>query len=116
MLLKITLPIVLASTVALAAPPKAKVDPLGAEAETAMSQTLKDPSSAQFRNVRVLRGVPNLKGEPIDVVCGEVNGKNSYGGYIGFSPWIYIAKTKTPLLVGPDRNVAAVDLVRHFCK
>ncbi|WP_141687427.1 hypothetical protein [Pseudomonas putida] len=35
---------------------------------------LKDPSSAEFRNQRGL--------------CGEVNSKNSFGGYVGFKKFI----------------------------
>jgi hypothetical protein len=45
-----------------------------AAAQQVIAAQLKDPASAQFRNVRV-------KGE---TVCGEVNAKNSFGGYIGF--------------------------------
>lgn len=56
---------------------------------------LKDPDSAKFRgiskpfkfwgkndSVRALTGV-----------CGEVNAKNSYGGYTGYSPNLVIAKS-----------------------
>ncbi len=39
---------------------------------------LKDPDSAQFRNVRVVDVEEGI------LVCGEVNGKNSYGKYAGF--------------------------------
>lgn len=35
---------------------------------------LKDPNSAEFRNV-VVAG---------NIVCGEVNAKNGFGGYVGF--------------------------------
>ncbi|SDZ49364.1 hypothetical protein [Delftia lacustris] len=49
-----------------------------ASAKTAVSNGLKDPQSAQFRNVRL---VAYQEGA---VVCGEVNGKNSYGGFTGF--------------------------------
>jgi hypothetical protein len=35
---------------------------------------LKDPISARFRNVHLYGGT----------VCGEVNSKNIYGGYVGF--------------------------------
>ncbi|WP_304273996.1 hypothetical protein [Caulobacter segnis] len=35
---------------------------------------LRDPSSAQFRNVRVTGSH----------VCGEINGKNGFGAYSGF--------------------------------
>ena len=43
-----------------------------------VAATLKDPGSAQFKNVVVYAGGKQR------TVCGEVNGKNSYGGYVGF--------------------------------
>ena len=46
-----------------------------------IKERLKDPGSAQFRNVKVYHGVA-------PVVCGEVNAKNSFGGYIGFQRFI----------------------------
>jgi len=52
------------------------------KAKTATASILKDPDSAKFRNVRIVR---YLEGK---VVCGEVNGKNSYGGYAGFTPFV----------------------------
>lgn len=39
-------------------------------------EKLTDPSSAQFKNVRLLGG---------SMVCGEVNAKNRLGGYVGFT-------------------------------
>lgn len=44
---------------------------------------LKDPGSAQFRGERVVRtaGMP-------PVVCGQVNSKNSFGGYGGYQSFI----------------------------
>jgi hypothetical protein len=47
-----------------------------------VARSLKDPTSAQFRNVRL---VPYINGK---VLCGEVNGKNSYGGYSGFTAFV----------------------------
>lgn len=44
-----------------------------------LKNTLKDPDSAKFQNVRVI----DQKGGA-QVVCGEVNAKNSFGGYTGF--------------------------------
>ncbi|MDH2493369.1 hypothetical protein ACQP6U_17885 [Acinetobacter baumannii] len=40
---------------------------------------MKDPTSVLFRNVRTVTNTVGRK-----TVCGEVNGKNSYGGYVGF--------------------------------
>jgi hypothetical protein len=47
-------------------------------ATQAVAQTRKDPEAAQFRNVAIRDGGKTR------IVCGEVNGKNSYGGYVGF--------------------------------
>lgn len=44
------------------------------QAEDAVTHNLLDPESARFRDV----GVNG------DAVCGQVNAKNAYGGYIGF--------------------------------
>lgn len=43
-----------------------------------VSYGLRDPSSAQYRNVAARAGA----------VCGEVNGKNAYGAYAGFKHFI----------------------------
>ena len=48
----------------------------------AIADSLKDPSSAQFRNVRLVEYLDGV------VVCGDVNGKNSYGGYVGFTNFV----------------------------
>lgn len=50
--------------------------------EKAIADTLKDPASAQFRNVRLVQYLDGV------VICGEINGKNSYGGYVGFRDFV----------------------------
>ena len=47
--------------------------------------SMKDPSSAQFEDVQA---VAYQDGK---VVCGSVNAKNSYGGYVGFTPFVAVA-------------------------
>jgi len=47
---------------------------------------LKDPQSAQFRNI-VGRKFTNNSGRVQLRVCGEVNAKNSFGGYVGYRPF-----------------------------
>jgi len=49
----------------------------------AVRAKLKDPRSADFRNVFFHRGSQN-----VPVTCGEVNSKNSFGGYIGFQRFV----------------------------
>ena len=76
------------------------------KAKTTVSNGLRDPGSAQFRNVRV---VPYQIGK---VVCGEVNGKNAYGGYTGLKTHSYVLRFNDGDLtvisrvnwIGQDRN------------
>lgn len=49
---------------------------LHAKLQEKIAATLIDPGSAQFRHVRSIPGV--------DAICGEINGKNRFGGYVGF--------------------------------
>lgn len=44
------------------------------EAKEVVSHDLRDPSSAQFRDIKIY---PSY-------VCGEINGKNGMGAYVGF--------------------------------
>lgn len=71
---------------------------------------LKDPDSAQFRNV-VLKE-DTTKPEDIDEdigvqpkVCGEVNAKNSMGGYVGFKPFYAYVRIKNNEII-----IDAVDI------
>lgn len=50
-----------------------------------MRSAMFDPAAAQFRNVRLSRDGNSL--------CGEVNGKNKFGAYIGFKHFIVMANT-----------------------
>jgi len=42
-----------------------------------------DPDAATFRNIRAV-DVTLADGQTFRRVCGEVNGKNRYGAYVGF--------------------------------
>ena len=52
-----------------------------AKTKQAITRDFKDPSSAQYRNLAVYSDDGDL------ALCGEVNAKNSYGAYIGFTPF-----------------------------
>jgi hypothetical protein len=54
------------------------------EAKKHIESELKDPSSAQYRQVREFSG---------SLVCGEYNAKNSMGGYVGFKSFIFVSAT-----------------------
>lgn len=56
-------------------------------AEEKVKERLKDPESARFRNETVREDRDET------IVCGEVNAKNSFGGYTGFVPFSYLMKS-----------------------
>ncbi|EKT4488947.1 MULTISPECIES: zinc-ribbon domain-containing protein [Shewanella] len=44
---------------------------------------LKDPKSAEFKDVYFFRGADN-----VPMTCGQVNSKNSFGGFVGFQHFV----------------------------
>jgi len=52
----------------------------------AVRSRLKDPQSAQFRNT--FFNYATLEGKRIPVSCGQVNARNSFGGYTGFKRYV----------------------------
>lgn len=65
-------------------------DPKVAEAQELAARLvhdLRDPGSAQFRNVRRMSMTPQTEPSGFDgphIYCGEINAKNAFGGYTGF--------------------------------
>lgn len=57
-----------------------------ANARTQIADSLKDPDSAKFRNVRFIQH------EGGALICGEVNAKNAYGGYVGYTKFLSDSK------------------------
>ncbi|MDD3467904.1 MAG: hypothetical protein PHE67_12210 [Campylobacterales bacterium] len=53
---------------------------LYARAQIAVEKSLKDPDSAKFSNIKVFDN---------NTVCGEVNAKNSFGGYTGGTLFVW---------------------------
>lgn len=81
-----------------------------AQVQEEVASELFDPSAAQFRDVIVTDGA----------VCGQVNGKNRLGGYVGFKPFFGLAageKTAGHIYDPADRMSEAVygDLYRAHC-
>lgn len=59
-----------------------------AQARMLMDTRLKDAESARFRDVIQVTGTGKTH-----IVCGWVNAKNSFGGYIGFKPFFATGKS-----------------------
>lgn len=62
--------------------------------EGSVRANLKDPDSADFRS----EFVSKLSNGAL-VLCGEVNAKNSFGGFTGFKRFIAGANASAPVLV-----------------
>jgi hypothetical protein len=60
-------------------------EPEKAAVGVAVARGLKDPGSAQFRWNKIVDAPPGEEGIPY---CAMVNAKNSFGGYIGFKPYV----------------------------
>lgn len=75
-------------------------------AQQAVRASLKDPGSAQFKDVYA-----NYSEEFNVVACGQVNSKNSLGGYTGFKR--FVSNGKSAIIEGRD-NVA--DAWKNACQ
>jgi hypothetical protein len=74
----------------------------------AVKLKLKDPKSADFRSVYFNRG-----GDNIPMTCGQVNARNSFGGYMGFQRFI---SAGTPDLTFLESEVSDFDQAwARFC-
>lgn len=55
-----------------------------------VTESLKDPGSAKFGNI-----VGSISEKGVASACGYVNATNSYGGYVGQTPFIGVLATNT---------------------
>jgi hypothetical protein len=67
--------------------------------ETVADRALKDPGSARYRNVKVFPG---------QYACGEVDARNSLGGYMGYSDFFVVIVTKDGVSIDPAQSKAYV--------
>lgn len=74
-----------------------------------VAQQLKDPDSAKFRNLEAFDGEQGRV-----VVCGEVNAKNSFGGYTGFQLFFVAYRNGQPFHFGINDNFSP-DRPEYLC-
>lgn len=71
----------------------------GAEKATEIGQkeisaTMRDPDSSKFRYVRFVQKEEQEDGTIKGFVCGQINSKNAFGAYAGYSPFMLELKMK----------------------
>lgn len=74
------------------------------QARAAAAQLLIDPASAQFRNVADRDGA----------VCGEINGKNRMGAYVGFTRF-YVDTARWEAALDPQHDYSRLASARRLC-
>lgn len=84
------------------------------EVQSKVASRLKDPEAARFGNILAVRH------DDIVEVCGKVNAKNSFGGYVGEHPFYGTmplpSRTFFPIGVGGDHasSEASYAMCRDF--
>ena len=69
--------------------------------KSAVSYAMKDPESTKFREITV-----HKKSSGPYMVCGQINAKNSYGGYIGYQGFM--------VSVGSGKAVVTLERDKYF--
>jgi hypothetical protein len=83
-----------------AGPPADPHAAIFARARTAVMDSLKDPDSAKFKPFTLVTDADGNK-----KVCGQVNAKNAYGGYVGFTGFAYTLELGDLIFApNPDDN------------
>jgi len=74
------------------------------EIQQAVAAGLADPEAARFRNIRKVESG----------FCGEVNGKNRFGAYVGFEPF-YARKSGEKWRVYESTGIAGEEIITLRC-
>jgi hypothetical protein len=79
-----------------------------------VTESLKDPDSAKFGQHFYRK--KTAWGSPSDVVCGTVNGKNSFGAYTGMSTFAYRIQEDRVHIDGQDSDPMYRNIGSFWCK
>lgn len=79
--------------------------------ETALKNELKDPGSAIFGKSIAVKGESGLI-----YVCGYINAKNSYGGYVGNKPYYAFVTEKGAAVLTIGGTGTSTDVAYIMCE
>jgi hypothetical protein len=84
-----------------------------AQYQAAVANRMRDPEGTRFRNTYVVR---HPKAE-FDALCGEVNSKNAYGGYVGYDAFYAPIVGSAPrfLAIVRTANNEGATFISHQC-
>jgi hypothetical protein len=75
------------------------------KAKRVVSSKLKDPDSAKFRDLRDVGSA----------ICGEVNGRNGYGAYAGYHPFVFFPSDGAVFFIRQTMPKKDKQAWAHFC-
>jgi hypothetical protein len=75
------------------------------QAKRAVAARMKDPDSAKFRNVRSVG----------DAICGDVNGRNGFGAYAGFVPFVFFPADGAVFVASDQMPASDRQALQMFC-
>jgi hypothetical protein len=75
-----------------------------AKSKAAITNKMRDPSSVQFRDVKVTGNCNGIK-----YITGWANGKNGYGGYAGFTIFLVRIEDGNAVVMQVAGNAYAAD-------
>ena len=78
------------------------------EARANLVRDFKDPPAAVFRDERI-----STRSLGMPVLCGEVNGKNSYGAYTGYKRFV---ATTTPKQLAMEGGLDFFEIWDNHCR
>jgi hypothetical protein len=82
------------------------------KARFAVRSALKDPESARFSAMNIARNGA--------VVCGVINAKNSFGGYVGKQMFAYLVKIDEVVMenptMSPSDQLERLQLIGELCQ
>jgi hypothetical protein len=98
-----------------AADPKgdAILPPTVARAKALLLRSLPSPEIVEFQNLSA-KITKNPRGGFASVVCGQVNTYGN-GGFVGFQPFVYLAKPEQVIVISNQSSAENKELVRVLC-
>lgn len=82
------------------------------KAKASVTNNFKDPESAKFRKMYISKFVNN-EGESAYSLCGEVNAKNSMGGYVGYKNFVALENSSALIDLEIDSSSDSMDAFRQ---
>ena len=94
--------------------PSETSDPILKKAKITVAAKMEDPASVEFVDIKRAMD-KNTFGQPFEIICGHVKGKNKSGEATGERPFLYLVKEDEAFIVGANPDSVAAIVYRAHC-